>query len=145
MVGAFIYVFYRWRSYAPLAAFHPIHSLCFGGPRPRNENTILVMDGSGPNTPCDFIGISLTGASGPGQWRSYFEAGNGSPAHLCIPTKGGEYEIKYFLGQLTPPALTIPVSVTTPPATLDAPTGSQSPSAGSRSKKTIAGQVQQRA
>lgn len=84
--------------------------------------TLVDIPWTGPDHAGDFIGIGLTGASGSGQWRSYFETGNGSPARLRIPTKGGAYEIKYFLGQRNTPALAIPVSVTTPPATLDAPT-----------------------
>lgn len=83
--------------------------------------TVVDIPWSGPNHPGDFIGIGLGEASGSGQWRSYIETSNGSPAQLRIPTAGGDYEVKYFLEQRNTPALTIPVSVITPPATLDAP------------------------
>jgi len=83
--------------------------------------TVVDIPWTGPNHPGDFIGIGLTGAGGSRQWQSYAETGNGSPARLRIPTAGGDYLVKYFLEQRNTPALEIPVSVTTPPATLDAP------------------------
>lgn len=83
--------------------------------------TVVDIPWTGPNHPGDFIGIGLADAGGSGQWRSYVETGNGSPVRLRIPTAGGDYLVKYFLEQRNTPALEIPVSVTTPPATLDAP------------------------
>lgn len=83
--------------------------------------TFVDIPWTGPNHPGDFIGIGLAGQSGSGQWRSFVETANGSPARLRIPTAGGDYVVKYFLDQRNTPAMTVPVSVTTPPATLDAP------------------------
>ncbi|MDF3415853.1 VWA domain-containing protein [Sulfitobacter sp. M57] len=83
--------------------------------------TIVDIPWTGPDHPGDFIGIGLSDASGSGQWRSYVETSNGSPARLRIPTAGGDYAVKYFLNQRNTPALTVPVSVSTPPATLNAP------------------------
>ncbi|KIN63384.1 Von Willebrand factor type A domain protein [Sulfitobacter noctilucicola] len=83
--------------------------------------TIVDIPWTGPNHSGDFIGIGLAGTSGSSQWRSYVPTADGSPAKLRIPTAGGDYEVKYFLDQRNTPALTVPVSVTTPPATLSAP------------------------
>lgn len=90
--------------------------------------TIVDIPWSGPNHPGDFIGIGLDGAGGSGQWRSYAETANGTPARLRIPTAGGDYAVQYFLDQDNTSALRIPVTVMTPPATLDAP-GTAAPGA----------------
>ena len=87
--------------------------------------TTVEIGWSGPNHEGDFIGIGKKGASGSGQWKSYVATADGSPAQLRISTDGGDYEVKYFLNQRSTPALTIPVTVTTPPATLNAPETAQ--------------------
>ncbi|KIN61125.1 Von Willebrand factor type A domain protein [Sulfitobacter noctilucae] len=83
--------------------------------------TTVDIPWTGPDHPGDFIGIGLKGKSGSAQWKSYVPTADGSPARLTVPTAGGDYVVKYFLDQRNTPVMSVPVSVTTPAATLNAP------------------------
>lgn len=87
--------------------------------------TTIEIPWTGPNHAGDFIGIGLMGAGGSAQWRSYAETSDGTPARLRIPTAGGDYAVQYFLNQNNTSALSVPVAVTTPTATLNAPASAE--------------------
>lgn len=106
-------------SVTPARVTMEVPSVATGG-------AVIEIPWTGPNHSGDFVGIGVSGASGSAQWKSYAKTSDGSPARLRVPTAGGDYVVKYFLDQRNTPVLTIPVSVTTPPATLNAPSDAAS-------------------
>lgn len=80
----------------------------------------IAVAWTGPGNPDDRIVVAPAGAA-EGEYGNQAAVGNGSPADLQLPETPGAYEIRYLAGAERRTLAAIPITVTEPPVTLDAP------------------------
>lgn len=82
--------------------------------------TVFEVAWTGPNGSGDYITIVPVGAA-VGDYMSYDNTSNGSPAELVAPVKGGAYELRYVTGNPREVMLTRPITVLEVTASVDGP------------------------
>ncbi len=80
----------------------------------------LQVAWTGPANPDDRIVVAVAGAP-EGGYLNHALASDGSPAGLRLPDAPGAYEIRYMTGQERRTLAAVPIALTPPPVTLDAP------------------------
>jgi len=74
-----------------------VESLSLSFPSSAKLGDTIPVEWQGPDADGDFVGVGLKSKSN--QYLKYFNTCDGSPGMLTMPTKPGDYEVRYFSGQ----------------------------------------------
>ncbi|HKL70480.1 VWA domain-containing protein [Salibaculum sp.] len=88
------------------------------GPAEAGIAAEVPIEWSGPDYDSDYVTVSEPGADG---YINYVYTREGTPATLKMPSRPGDYEIRYIMRQDRRVMATAPITVTDEVATLDAP------------------------
>ena len=80
----------------------------------------VIVEWVGPDAQSDYISVAAVGSDGS-NYENYTRTSDGSPLTLVMPSKPGDYEIRYVLSQGTTVLATQAISVTAVEASVSVP------------------------
>ncbi|QHQ33767.1 vWA domain-containing protein [Algicella marina] len=89
-------------------------------PSEAEAGSVIVVTWEGPDNARDYISIAESGAD-EGRYEKYTYTSDGTPLRLQMPSDAGAYEIRYVLATGNKTLVAMPITITEPAASLDAP------------------------